>query len=131
MSGLDLTTILASSGSALVARLTTHPCMYPALARAISAIFSHHDCRLTRHTVDTLRVRIQTYEGKSMPPVRQLIPKPWTGLYAGLPIALAFKYVTPRHITVRLVLLSHCRVPRLTSLYDLKFSFLLGRFLVV
>lgn len=41
--------------------------------------------------VDTLRVRIQTYEGKSMPPLRQLIPKPWTGLYAGLPIALAFK----------------------------------------
>ncbi|KAK9896895.1 mitochondrial carrier [Cystobasidium minutum MCA 4210] len=65
MSGLDLTTILASSGSALVSRLTTHP-------------------------LDTLRVRIQTYEGKSMPPLRQLIPKPWTGLYAGLPIALAF-----------------------------------------
>ena len=43
--------------------------------------------------VDTLRVRIQTHEGKTMPPLRQLIPKPWTGLYAGLPIALAFKYV--------------------------------------
>lgn len=52
---------------------------------------------LIRDPVDTLRVRIQTYEGKSMPPLRQLIPKPWTGLYAGLPIALAFKYVTPHN----------------------------------
>jgi len=64
-SNIDMNTAVASSGSALVSRLTTHP-------------------------LDTLRVRIQTHEGKKMPPLSKIIPKPWTGLYAGLPVALAF-----------------------------------------
>ncbi|BGP47427.1 hypothetical protein JCM10450v2_003279 [Rhodotorula kratochvilovae] len=57
--------LVASSCSAIAARLCTHP-------------------------LDTLRIRIQT-AGYPVPPIRELVPKPrMRSLYAGLPVAIGF-----------------------------------------
>ncbi|SGY79714.1 BQ5605_C008g05208 [Microbotryum silenes-dioicae] len=58
--------LVASSCSAIAARLCTHP-------------------------LDTLRIRIQTAPGRTVPPLKELIPHPRVKtLYAGLPVAIAF-----------------------------------------
>ncbi|KAK4701035.1 hypothetical protein P7C70_g5202, partial [Phenoliferia sp. Uapishka_3] len=64
---VDPFVIVASSASAVSARLFTHP-------------------------LDTMRIRVQTYPGAVVPPLRELIPKTNTirALYAGLPVAIAF-----------------------------------------
>ncbi|BGP31400.1 hypothetical protein JCM10296v2_003164 [Rhodotorula toruloides] len=57
--------IVASSSSAISARVFTHP-------------------------LDTIRIRIQT-AGHPVPPLRELVPAPRVrGLYAGLPVAIGF-----------------------------------------
>jgi hypothetical protein len=41
--------------------------------------------------VDTLRIRVQTWPGKVVPPLHELVPRPRVRtLYAGLPVALGF-----------------------------------------
>ncbi|KAL8290560.1 hypothetical protein RQP46_002818 [Phenoliferia psychrophenolica] len=63
---VDPYVIVASSASAVSARLFTHP-------------------------LDTLRIKVQTYPGAIVPPWRDLFPKPrMRSLYAGLPVAVAF-----------------------------------------
>ncbi|ORY78880.1 mitochondrial carrier domain-containing protein [Leucosporidium creatinivorum] len=63
---VDPFTLVASSASAISARLCTHP-------------------------LDTIRIRIQTHPGALVPPLKQLIPKPrLQNLYAGLPVAIGF-----------------------------------------
>ncbi|SCV70950.1 BQ2448_3712 [Microbotryum intermedium] len=58
--------LVASSCSAIAARLCTHP-------------------------LDTLRIRIQTAPGWKVPPLKDLIPQPRVkAMYAGLPVAIAF-----------------------------------------
>ncbi|KAK4057798.1 hypothetical protein OIO90_001017 [Microbotryomycetes sp. JL221] len=47
--------------------------------------------RLVAHPIDTIRIRIQTYPGSTLPPLTQLVPKPRIrNLYAGLPVAIGF-----------------------------------------
>ncbi|KAM0746545.1 mitochondrial carrier [Meredithblackwellia eburnea MCA 4105] len=62
---IDPQIIIATSASAISARLCTHP-------------------------LDTIRIKIQTYPGVNVPPFRELFPKAgrWRTLYAGLPVAV-------------------------------------------
>ncbi|GAA96183.1 uncharacterized protein L969DRAFT_84047 [Mixia osmundae IAM 14324] len=52
---------------------------------AASGIIARTIC----HPLDTMRIRIQTAKGSTLPPLRELLPTPRIRLYAGLPVALA------------------------------------------
>lgn len=64
--GFDPFILVATSASAVSARICTHP-------------------------LDSIRIRIQTFPSASLPPWKVLIPQPrLQTLYAGLPVALVF-----------------------------------------
>ncbi|KAM0789031.1 hypothetical protein ACM66B_003097 [Microbotryomycetes sp. NB124-2] len=57
----------------------------------VASSASSISARLVAHPIDTIRIRIQTYPGSTLPPLSQLVPKPRIrNLYAGLPVAIGF-----------------------------------------
>lgn len=73
---VDPFVIVASSASAVSARLCTHPRPFTLLSAQLSA---HPP-----YAVDTLRIRVQTWPGAIVPPLKELIPHPrMRTLYAG------------------------------------------------